>query len=120
MNRDRPQLYILYVRERLSGFSAKCGFTYWLGKLREYGGYLSEYTPLYPIDSVEEIDRNFSSGFYLRGFMGYESARDGKRRFNHRGRRRVAASPVRPGAGFPLHAAGRQWPAHPDWEAPAG
>ena len=53
VNRDQPQLYILYVRESLSGHQENVD-QFWLNYLRGFGGFLADYK-LENVKTLEEL-----------------------------------------------------------------
>ncbi len=59
VNRDSPQLYILYIHEGLS-LHQKNVDKFWLEKLRSPGNYLSDYT-LINVETLEELLQIFRS-----------------------------------------------------------
>ncbi|MFB3788425.1 MAG: GxGYxYP domain-containing protein [bacterium] len=61
VNRDEPQLYVLYVRDRLSSSGINID-RFWLEKIHGGRGFLADHE-LIPIDSLEELLRIFRSYF---------------------------------------------------------
>ncbi|MBN2328092.1 MAG: hypothetical protein JXR73_13150 [Candidatus Omnitrophica bacterium] len=61
VNRQEPQLYILYVHERLSSFQMNVD-EFWLRQLRGSNGFLSEYR-LEEIETLEELLEQFRTQF---------------------------------------------------------
>ncbi|MGC9328111.1 MAG: GxGYxYP domain-containing protein, partial [Candidatus Hinthialibacter sp.] len=61
VNRQEPQLYIIYVHERLSSFQMNVD-EFWLRQLRGPGGFLSSYQ-LVEIETLEELLEQFRTQF---------------------------------------------------------
>ena len=61
VNREKPQLYLLYVHERLSGHQINVDW-FWLEKLRGELKFLEDYSLVY-IESVEELIERFREYF---------------------------------------------------------
>jgi hypothetical protein len=61
VNRDKPRLYVLYVREGLSYHQINVD-RFWLGKLRTPGGFLADYT-LVDVPSVENLLEIFQTDY---------------------------------------------------------